>query len=38
MVAAEIARRLRRDMTEAEKAMWRLLRSRQLAGFKFRRQ
>jgi very-short-patch-repair endonuclease len=25
-------------MTEAEKVMWRLLRSRQLAGFKFRRQ
>ena len=35
---AETARRLRRDMTEAEKAMWGLLRSRQLAGFKFRRQ
>jgi len=35
---SETARRLRRDMTEAEKAMWRLLRSRQLAGFKFRRQ
>jgi very-short-patch-repair endonuclease len=32
------ARRLRRDMTEAEKVMWRMLRSRQLAGFKFRRQ
>ena len=32
------ARRLRRDMTDAEKAMWRLLRSRRLAGFKFRRQ
>ncbi|HEX6840960.1 MAG TPA: DUF559 domain-containing protein [Stellaceae bacterium] len=32
------ARRLRRDMTDAEKSMWRLLRSRQLAGFKFRRQ
>jgi very-short-patch-repair endonuclease len=37
-VSAETARRLRRDMTEAEKAMWRLLRSRQLAGYKFRRQ
>ena len=33
-----IARRLRRDMTEAEKVVWRMLRSRQLAGFKFRRQ
>src|SRR5215469_742316 len=32
------ARRLRRDMTEAEKVVWRMLRSRQLAGFKFRRQ
>src|SRR5690349_3745912 len=32
------ARRLRRDMTEAEKVMWRMLRSRQLSGFKFRRQ
>ncbi|HEX7967220.1 MAG TPA: DUF559 domain-containing protein, partial [Stellaceae bacterium] len=32
------ARRLRRGMTDAEKVMWRLLRSRQLAGFKFRRQ
>jgi very-short-patch-repair endonuclease len=25
-------------MTEAERALWRLLRSRQLSGFKFRRQ
>ena len=25
-------------MTDAEQAMWRILRSRQLAGFKFRRQ
>jgi very-short-patch-repair endonuclease len=33
-----MTRRLRRDMTEAEKVMWRMLRSRQLAGFKFRRQ
>jgi len=32
------ARRLRRDMTDAEKVMWRLLRARQLAGHKFRRQ
>jgi very-short-patch-repair endonuclease len=32
------ARRLRRDMTEAEKVMWRILRARQLAGYKFRRQ
>ena len=34
----QTARRLRRDMTDVEKAMWRLLRSRQLDGFKFRRQ
>lgn len=32
------ARRLRRLETEAEKALWRLLRARQLDGFKFRRQ
>jgi very-short-patch-repair endonuclease len=32
------ARRLRRDMTEAEKVVWRLLRARQLEGYKFRRQ
>ena len=35
---SETARRLRRDMTDAEKTMWRLLRARQLAGYKFRRQ
>ena len=32
------ARSLRRDSTDAEHAMWRILRNRQLAGFKFRRQ
>jgi very-short-patch-repair endonuclease len=32
------ARRLRRDSTDAEKALWRLLRGRQLSGYKFRRQ
>ena len=32
------ARRLRRDETPAEKALWRHLRDRQLEGFKFRRQ
>jgi very-short-patch-repair endonuclease len=32
------AKRLRRDSTDAEKALWRLLRSRQLAHAKFRRQ
>ncbi len=33
----ERARRLRRDSTDAERALWRLLRSRAI-GFKFRRQ
>ena len=32
------ARRLRRDATDAERALWRALRDRQLAGHKFRRQ
>ena len=32
------AKRLRREFTEVERAMWRLLRDRRLAGFKFRRQ
>ncbi len=32
------ARRLRRDFTEAERALWRILRDRRFAGFKFRRQ
>jgi very-short-patch-repair endonuclease len=32
------ARQLRHDATDAETAMWRLLRHRRLAGFKFRRQ
>ncbi|MEQ1550337.1 DUF559 domain-containing protein [Sphingorhabdus sp.] len=32
------ARRLRRDMTEAEKRLWKYLRGRQLEGAKFRRQ
>jgi very-short-patch-repair endonuclease len=32
------ARSMRRDPTPAERAMWRLLRNRQLAGLKFRRQ
>ena len=33
-----IARKLRRESTEAEKALWRALRDRNLQGFKFRRQ
>ena len=32
------ARRLRRDETAAEQAIWRLLRNRQFASLKFRRQ
>jgi very-short-patch-repair endonuclease len=32
------ARRLRRDQTDTEKKLWERLRSRQLGGFKFRRQ
>jgi very-short-patch-repair endonuclease len=32
------ARKLRRDMTDAERKLWFLLRDRRLAGFKFRRQ
>ncbi len=34
----DFARGLRRESTEAEKALWALLRDRRLAGFKFRRQ
>ena len=32
------ARQLRRDSTQAESTLWRHLRGRQLAGYKFRRQ
>ncbi len=32
------ARALRREMTEAERTLWFLVRSRRFAGFKFRRQ
>jgi very-short-patch-repair endonuclease len=32
------ARDMRREPTDAEKRLWRLLRDRRLAGFKFRRQ
>ena len=32
------ARKMRREPTDAESAMWRLLRDRRLARFKFRRQ
>jgi adenine-specific DNA-methyltransferase len=33
-----LARALRRNLTPAEQTLWRLLRDRRLAGFKFRRQ
>lgn len=32
------AQSLRRNMTDAEKAVWRMLRSRQVEGYRFRRQ
>ncbi len=35
---AAYARRLRKNMTEAEQRLWRHLRRKQLGGFKFRRQ
>jgi very-short-patch-repair endonuclease len=38
MKRVAIARRLRRDMTEAERRLWSRLRSRQLHGMRFRRQ
>ena len=34
----EFARRLRKQLTEAEKRLWRRLRGKQIAGCKFRRQ
>ncbi len=34
----DFARKMRREPTDAEAAMWRLLRDRRLAPFKFRRQ
>ena len=36
--AVERARRLRHGQTQAEAALWRVLRNRRLDGFKFRRQ
>ena len=32
------ARKLRKNLTEAERALWRHLRTRQIGGYKFRRQ
>jgi very-short-patch-repair endonuclease len=37
-MANELARTLRRNATDAEKSLWRLLRASQLASAKFRRQ
>ena len=37
-MSVERARTLRREMTDAERRLWRILRSRQLEGYKFRRQ
>jgi len=37
-LAREIARALRKRMTEAERRLWRHLRNRELGGWKFRRQ
>ncbi|WP_424666265.1 endonuclease domain-containing protein [Candidatus Binatus sp.] len=34
----DVARRLRRDQTEAERMLWSRLRNSELEGFKFRRQ
>src|ERR1700751_6470172 len=36
--SAELARRLRREPTAAEKALWRAIRGRALKGLRFRRQ
>lgn len=38
MSLKQIARELRRNQTDDEKALWRALRDRRFAGFKFRRQ
>ena len=37
-MANEFARQLRRDMTDAERCLWKHLRAHQFAGEKFRRQ
>jgi len=38
LILTSRARRLRRDSTDAERALWSVLRNRQLGGYKFRRQ
>jgi very-short-patch-repair endonuclease len=37
-MSIENARKLRKDMTDAERALWRLLRNRRMEGWRFRRQ
>ena len=37
-MSIENARRLRKQMTDAERALWRLLRDRRMSGWRFRRQ
>jgi very-short-patch-repair endonuclease len=37
-MSTAIARKLRKQQTPAEEKLWRLLRNKQLAGYKFRRQ
>ena len=37
-MASELARRLRKGQTDAERRLWMALRDRRLAGYKFRRQ
>ena len=36
--SSKLQRTLRKEMTDAEQALWRVLRGRQLSGLKFRRQ
>ena len=38
MTNLHLARRLRKNQTDAERTMWRRLRNRQCKGYKFRRQ
>ena len=38
ILAPKLQRRLRRNMTDAERRLWRSLQRKQLGGFKFRRQ
>ncbi len=37
-MSLETARTLRKNLTDAERALWRELRDKQIAGFRFRRQ